>query len=1132
MKLLKLEILNLASLDNQDGEVINFQEGALGESTIFSIVGPTGSGKSTLLDAICLALYNRAPRYPKKRGDRNQGIEIYGSPDEGENNRLPPTDCRNILTRGKKNGYSKLTFMANDGQVYRAEWHVRFLRVRYENASTLLYKITKANGQPQEEPADWDNLPQIIGLDYEQFLRTVLIAQGSFANFLNAKENERYELLEKLIGSESTYTAIAREIKAKKDAAVEAFNAINAEVDAVSKNKLSDEELALLKEEIENLEKAEQQLQDALKKIENALNWYTEDDKLQHAIIEQQTKEELAKKELEDISVNISRLKLHDALLPATDIMREIRRLEQNIIKTQTDIENRTTEINQKTTSLEKENLKKTELGAATEQARKNFNDAIPHIRKARELKTQIESSGKLLQERLLNKEQAESELKKAEKAVNNNAQAISEAQEKQKNAAQELAALQQAIDTRKQELAAKVKLAENALKAEQLKVEGLNANELQQQKNAADKAVTDIKHAADIAGKTEEAKQEKALKLTRQETLAGENADCDKLLSDLNIEALTKEVDTLRKTHTLMTSENWQLHRHDLSDGQPCPLCGATEHPFQQDSQQLEEATTGLSNLLKAKEDTLNQQTTKREELLKKKGANEGELNGIRERLTQLDKDLAFFEKQRTELLTVYTALPTTKETIEALLPTYVNQQQLASEALANFIKAQDEVLRLSKEKEKAIHEQNAYEQEANKKTEEAIRKENNAKTELERQTALTPTLVQQQDEKRQVSSTATENWQKAQKALQELQTAFKAELNGADPDEYEMHLKKTLENAEKAVIEKTNAISQLQTEIGEKNGALCTIQKQMETDLECLKLKNAGLSSWINDYNLLDSRIREITRDDVASMLNAADNWEKIRCDKEIKEKELTQATALLANSKKQQETNLSSKPEQTKEQLTTTLEELKGKSHQQELIAAKAKMANHLNAVSQLGSKAEELSLATQDKNDWQEIADAIGSDGKTLRKIAQCYTLRFLIAHANAEIRKFNSRYELMQVKNSLGIRVIDHDRADDIRDTTSLSGGETFIVSLGLALGLSSLSSCNISFENLFIDEGFGTLDPDTLAVVIDSLAMLQTSQGKKVGVISHTDTMSERITTQIRIVKNGNSGSSHIEIYP
>ena len=210
----------------------------------------------------------------------------------------------------------------------------------------------------------------------------------------------------------------------------------------------------------------------------------------------------------------------------------------------------------------------------------------------------------------------------------------------------------------------------------------------------------------------------------------------------------------------------------------------------------------------------------------------------------------------------------------------------------------------------------------------------------------------------------------------------------------------------------------------------------------------------------------------------------------------------------------------------------DELQKNSQNDALVAAKAKQKNHDDALLRLGDKANEFTSLTKIKDDWIAITNAIGGDGKTLRKIAQCYTLSFLIEHANAEIRKFNSRYELMQVKNSLGIRVIDHDRADDIRDTTSLSGGETFIVSLGLALGLSSLSSRNISFENLFIDEGFGSLDPDTLATVIDSLAMLQSKQGKKVGVISHTDTMSERITTQIRIVKNGNSGSSHIEFYP
>lgn len=263
---------------------------------------------------------------------------------------------------------------------------------------------------------------------------------------------------------------------------------------------------------------------------------------------------------------------------------------------------------------------------------------------------------------------------------------------------------------------------------------------------------------------------------------------------------------------------------------------------------------------------------------------------------------------------------------------------------------------------------------------------------------------------------------------------------------------------------------------------------------------------------------------------MLDARDDWKAIREEKDKRTIRLVAATTSLRDSESRRASCQETKPESSLEQLTSLLGETRGKSRKEELIGIKAILKNHHDAMLKLGSRADHLRRLEEKYCDWKEIYDAIGPEGKTLRKIAQCYTLGFLIRHANAEIRKFNSRYELRQVRNSLGIRVIDHDRADDVRDTTSLSGGETFIVSLGLALGLSSLSSRNISFGNLFIDEGFGTLDPDTLATVIDSLAMLQSSQGKKVGVISHTDTMSERISTQIRIVKNGNTGSSHIEI--
>ena len=247
MKFIKLEILNLASLDRRGGETIRFEEGALGDSTIFSIVGPTGSGKSTILDAICLALYNRAPRYPRKSRDRNQNIEIFGEPEEGEKNRLAPTDPRNILTRGKKEGYSKLTFLANNGTYYRAEWSVQKKIKNYTAAVTELFTITMRDGRPEENKAEWDELPRIIGLDYEQFLRTVLIAQGSFSSFIKAKEDERYELLEKLIGCEELYSSIAAKIKHEKDAAVKDFDQMAAAFSAQEKDVLPEEELAAAK---------------------------------------------------------------------------------------------------------------------------------------------------------------------------------------------------------------------------------------------------------------------------------------------------------------------------------------------------------------------------------------------------------------------------------------------------------------------------------------------------------------------------------------------------------------------------------------------------------------------------------------------------------------------------------------------------------------------------------------------------------------------------------------------------------------------------------------------------------------------------------------------------------------------
>lgn len=1136
MKFLQLEILNLASLDKQGGEVINFEEGALGESTIFSIVGPTGSGKSTLLDAICLALYNRAPRYPRKKGDKNQNIEIFGAADASESNRLAPTDSRNILTRGKKEGYSKLTFLANNGSIYRAEWHVRFQRVRYENAKTALYKITRNGEEITEETADWNELPNIIGLDYDQFLRTVLIAQGSFANFLTAKENERYELLEKLIECEETYTNIATEIKKAKDQATDTYNQMAASVEAVKQNLLNDEELAHLKEEIARLEKAEKELDSQLKAISKDLQWFEENDKQIKQIAICQTDMKQAAEAIKAMQAQILRLQLHDEVQPAVNQLQEVERQtqsiheqEENILKAEGNIKSQESAISESEKTL-------TSLKEAVGKAQEQLEKALPVIAEARALKTKMEAAMPNLKEKKEALESAQKENLTALKDVEENTRNIQKWEAETEKANLAFKATQEEIAKQKQVFHEATQAAEQAWETERNKTAGQNIEELQNSVTVAEKKLQDVQQAIKVVAHLDAATAEKQKNEERILVLGKRNTEIDEALGKLTIEALTQETLTLRNAYTLMVSEKWEIHRANLTEGKPCPLCGSTTHPYHTDNRQFEEATTELSQLLKAKENLLKLQQKQEKNLSGERKQNDGEVQTLQKQQEKLSGEIATYEEEWKALIAQYPKIPKAEAELKSLLPIYENKAKDASSKLSLFNKIQKEIERLTQLKDKAVKDEAAYESKASTIQNKAQESTSTCATKLAEQKALTINLISQHKSKEEAYEKAHQAWNSAKKEMEEWQEKFKQILNGEEPDAAEQRLTAAKDEATKAADTQNENINKLKAELANSKGSHQTMLSQNKTMKENLQEKEKELDLWIEEYNKqLEEKSIEppfIDRNTIREMLHSAEDWNAIRREKDEKEKAVASTTALYQSAEKAHQQHLEHQPAQSRDALLAIQQEYQERSQRNELIAANARMQNHQEALKQLGDKAEALNLVTQEKDDWTAITDAIGADGKTLRKIAQCYTLSFLIAHANQEIRKFNSRYELQQVKHSLGIRVIDHDRADDIRDTTSLSGGETFIVSLGLALGLSALSSRNISFENLFIDEGFGTLDPDTLATVIDSLAMLQSSQGKKVGVISHTDTMSERITTQIRIIKNGNSGSSHIEIYP
>lgn len=1130
MNFIKLEIHNLASLDRVGGETIEFQEGALRESTIFSIVGPTGSGKSTLLDAICLALYNMAPRYPRKKGDRNQNIEIYGELEEGEKNRLAPTDARNILTRGKKDGYSKLTFLANNGNVYRAEWHVHMKTKNYEDAKTSLYLLSMKDGVQTEEIAEWDKLPQIIGLDYGQFLRTVLIAQGSFANFLTAKENERYELLEKLIGCEEQYSIIATNIKAQKDAAVQAYNQIVAAFSAQEKDIIPEEELDALKLRVAELERLDKEAKEELKKLSEALGWYEADEKHIENIGNYQQAFDNAKVALEAVREQAERLALHDVTVPAVSLYKEIKSAEAKIAGCDTRLTQLSGSIKDQEEAIKTEvevNLE--QLKQVAQKASSELEQQKPHINKAREIKAELEGLKQALTEKDNAQKDAGNAKTRASEELASNKKNIESSEGILQSSKDALESLQKQIEESQEKLRQKTADAISDLTAESKKLEGLDAETLQNAKTAAERTQNELNAAIRIQTDLQTKTTLRTQNLDNQKRLTERNANIAEALKAFKIEALTEECDTLVKSYTLMTSEKWELHRSALKDGEACPLCGAVHHPYQ-DNAAFAPVVDDMKKLIDAKRQELKKLTDEKQSLQQEQSQNNGLLDGIKQALESLDNEISALGNEWKAISAAHSDWPEDAVALNGMMPLVDKNVDDASDRLSAYNAIVTKLDELRSAKETAEKAQQDFDKRAQEKRQEAEGKVNEANTLLATEKGKTENLAKQLDEKTKALEAADKALADAKRVVEEKTAALKQEIGDKDPDAYEKTLTDAKTNADNAVTSKNEAISEMREALKGLVGQESETKSQRDEEKTILGKKQNELTAWIADYNK-NAQEKPLSEEVIALLYSATDNWEAIRAKNAELSIAFTEANTTLVNEKKAYDEHQEKKPEQSKEDLAARKTELEGISND-ELIDSKARMQRHDDAKKTMGEMFETKQKAELLMKEWEEITDAIGTDGKTLRKIAQCYTLRFLIEHANVEIRKFNTRYELQQVKNSLGIRVIDHDRADDVRDTTSLSGGETFIVSLGLALGLSALSSRNISFENLFIDEGFGTLDPDTLATVIDSLAMLQSSQGKKVGVISHTDTMSERITTQIRIIKNGNSGSSHIEIYP
>lgn len=624
---------------------------------------------------------------------------------------------------------------------------------------------------------------------------------------------------------------------------------------------------------------------------------------------------------------------------------------------------------------------------------------------------------------------------------------------------------------------------------------------------------------------------------------------------------------------------------RAALEPGHPCPVCGSLEHPF---AQHLPEEVKGAKQKLKKVRADI-EETEKLLEVSKKKlasldGLNTGakdDLEALKNKILQQEKGLSKLvpssESALLKPLTREQAEARQKETLETL------------EKITEAISAANNLLTRQKAKEEeresiAASIRNKEKDAARFNSEIEILKSTadeylNRKTEAERKrdeiwetatakvfSALTiPGFKPQQADARilsdwikagesynesvqsskEMSQKITELQNKEEGEAEKVQrsTSFvektNQELNKAKEALRALEDERAAKFGKKSVAEERLQAQKALKDLSEKLDELRKAHSQKVRDAELLtnekRLKEESLqaekSELVNAEAAWSAGLKEQGFSDEASWKEAMRPAETISLNQQIYEKyrvNLEQARAVLANHITQLKEKTERKvTEKNEEQVESELNELK--RQMSDLNAQNGALEERLAADNKnLQSRKtieDELKVLKKDLAVWRQLNSLIGSSsGNKYREYVQSLVLVYLLNNANKELSKLSPRYLLTKGKE-LEIMVRDSDLGGMIRPVSNLSGGETFIVSLSLALGLSRMASRNIRIDSLFLDEGFGTLDDDSLEKALTALANLH-QQGKLVGVISHVDQIKQRMMTQVKVERSNQPGVS------
>ena len=1202
MKILKIRLKNINSIYNE--WLIDFTHPDFTSSSIFLITGQTGSGKSTILDAISLALYGRTPRLNKISTNNNE-----------------------LMSRNTEECFSEVTFETQKG-VYRVYWGQN--KTKSQQPKRELFDIKNNKILETKTKKVEEKINEITGMSYDQFTRSILLAQGDFASFLKANLDDRSAILEQITGAK-IYSEISIYVHEKRKALKEERDSLNREL--ASLNTLSPEDERKLRLEYEECLEQEKRYDKELSKMNDLANKKRREKELELGLkeleedllrIEQEIKDfepqrlkrdraQLAKdlypkyKELQDINesiknkednlknkeekkrdldrqleglkvaleninVNLQKKEKDKELLEP--VLKEIRSLDYDIKINQKDLESykklrnneeeemlkiikQNEDIKESITSIEnKINSLKTYI--KENMAFGNLNNVLP------EIKTDIEMI-KNFKKRILEIEDELQDLNKKSEEIAIEINADLSELNKQKIEIERLSSEKELLEKEIENVLANKNVDEIKIELEKARSDQIYLEGCKSIKNEVEKLEIEIKNEVE---KLESLKLEKE-NLEKERKQKEE----EKILTEEFLNQNKKKYDEF----SLLKS--FERVRGLLKEGEPCPVCGSIHHPYRQkedaliDNVLVEEYNKKAEYLETLKssiaetnikiiklESEIKNSYDKKERLEKEKLDLHAKIRNNETKLSYkidincLETEIEKNENSKKKLEEIVKRYESHEYNLNKVKEKRMNLQESLNKLneAYNAKKYKDEsisaeILKLSSERDQLLKKIDFLEEkilntlgdygikesikEISLKELDILYSKLKTKSEefIERKNSLEKLQIERRN-KIEVLNKAQEDASKIQEKIKEYRdqidkinrniTTLKLKrfekFRDDDPDEcierINSEIKKLIEENE----DKKNSLNDTNGKIAFLRGEIENLKREKGAIEEDFKLKKDEFENLLRENNFIST----IDFEESLSFVNEIDAISKKISDLE-KEREL-----------------IISKIEERKRELEVLKIHLKESAvdldqimHEMDDINSKLKdirlkMGEIKQKLSVNDEKKEiykdlmeKIKLKEMEFNRYNTLYDLIGSsDGKKFRSFAQEITFDSLIKHANKHLKRITDRYILTRDKNErLSFSVIDNYQAGEIRSIKNLSGGESFIISLALALGLSSMSSKNVRVDSLFLDEGFGTLDEETLETALDAISNLK-QENKIIGIISHLTYIQERIETRIRLI--------------